>query len=122
MDAEGDPVAFMDKAKEVKRARKDTLAEFSQWMLAEGYLSSDAPMDRTSILYRLRLELPWLEAGEDDLLVARRYLWAILPEPEAGPGPGAAEPARQEPDSPGPPTRAQAVSTRPRRYRSRSPG
>ena len=88
MDAEGDPVAFMDKAKEVKRARKDTLAEFSQWMLAEGYLSSDAPMDRTSILYRLRLELPWLEEGEDDLLVARRYLWAILPEPEAGPAPG----------------------------------
>jgi hypothetical protein len=79
-DADGDPVAFMDRAKDVKRVRKETLAEFSQWMLAEGFLASDPPLDRTAILYRLRLEFPWMEEGEDDLLVARRYLWAILPD------------------------------------------
>ena len=80
-EADGDPVAFMARAAEVKRSRK-ALEDFTPWMEAEGFLPSEPALDRTTVLYRLGLEFPWLDADADDLLVARRFVWAVLPEPD----------------------------------------
>lgn len=79
--ADGDPVAFMARAAEVKRSRK-ALEDFTPWMEAEGFLPSEPALDQTTVLYRLGLEFPWLDADADDLLVARRFVWAVLPEPD----------------------------------------